>query len=278
MFYARQMNKILIISILSIFSCSCNNDQGGTDSGSSTGNTEPAAIQFTVLNAYPHDTTAYTEGLLFHEGKLYESTGHTDTYPNSQSLFGVLDLKTGKIDTKVHLDNKKYFGEGICFLDGKVFQMTLDSPRVCFVYDAKTFKKLNEYPLNSQGWGLTTDGTALIRSDGSSNLYYHDPAGFKLIKIVGVTDNYGPVNNLNELEFINGYIYANKWQTNFIYKIDPASGKVVGKINLGQLADEARRKYEDAEYMNGIAYDSAGGKVYVTGKMWPSIYELKFNN
>jgi glutaminyl-peptide cyclotransferase len=272
------MNKILIISALALILFSCNNDQKDVDSDNSPSSTDPPAIQYSVLNAYPHDTTAYTEGLLIHQGQLYESTGHTDTYPNSQSLFGVVDLKTGKIETKIHLDNKKYFGEGICFLDGKVFQLTLDSPRVCFVYDAKTFKKLNEYPLNSQGWGLTTDGKALIRSDGSSNLYYHDPANFNLIRIVGVNDNSGPVNNLNELEYINGYIYANKWQTNFIYKIDPASGKVVGKANLGQLADEARRKYEDAEYMNGIAYDSAAGKVYITGKMWPTIYELKLSN
>jgi glutamine cyclotransferase len=257
----------------------CKNESNDSSStGSSPALSDPAALSYSVINALPHDTTAYTEGLLFHDGQLYESTGHTDSYPSSQSQFGPVDLKTGKITTKVHLDNSKYFGEGISFLDGKVFQLTLDSPRVCFVYDAKTFRKLNEYPLNSQGWGLTTDGTSLIRSDGSSNLYYHDPSNFKLIKILGVTDNYGPVNNLNELEFINGYIYANKWQTNYIYKIDPASGKAIARADFSQLVDETKHRYENAEYMNGIAYDSVGKKIFITGKMWPNIYEIKFNN
>jgi len=275
------MNKLLLVSFLSlstIVACQNNpSDQNSTNS-SSPALSEPASLAYTVINVFPHDTTSYTEGLIYHNGQLYESTGHTDSYPSSQSQFGTVDLKTGKISTKVHLDNSKYFGEGICFLDGKVFQLTLDTPRVCFVYDAKTFRKLNEYPLNSQGWGLTTDGSSLIRSDGSSNLYYHDPANFKLIRILGVTDNYGPINNLNELEYIDGYIYANKWQTNYIYKIDPASGKAIARADFTQLVEETRHRYETAEYLNGIAYDSAARKVYVTGKLWPNIYEIKFNN
>jgi glutamine cyclotransferase len=272
------MNKILLVSLLYLASIGCNTNTASETNSSSPGLSEPAALSYAVVNALPHDTTSYTEGFLFHDGQLYESTGHTEAFPSSQSQFGTVDLKTGKIITKVHLDNSKYFGEGISFLDGKVFQLTLDSPRVCFVYDAKTFRKLGEYPLNSQGWGLTTDGTSLIRSDGSSNLYYHDPANFKLIRILGVTDNYGPINNLNELEFINGYIYANKWQTNYIYKIDPASGKAVAKADFSPLVEETKHRYENTEYMNGIAYDSVAKKIYITGKMWPNIYEIKFNN
>ena len=125
---------------------------------------------------------------------------------------------------------------------------------------------------------MTTDGNYLIRSDGTSNLNYHEPDDFKLVKIVGVTDNYGPVNNLNELEYINGYIYANKYETNDILKIDPASGKVVAKANFDSLKKEVVNKYPGSEYMNGIAYDSVSKKIYITGKNWPSIYEIKFNN
>jgi glutamine cyclotransferase len=272
------MNKYLIFSILSLIFTACNSGPEGSGAGTpSAPSNDPPALNFTVLNIFPHDTTAYTEGFLVHEGQVFESTGHTDSYPSSQSLFGVLDLKSGKIQTKVHLDNEKYFGEGICFLKGKVYQLTLDE-KVCFVYDAKTFKQVAQYPLNSEGWGLTTDGTNLIRSDGSSNLYYYDPANFKLLKILGVSDNNGPRNNINELEWIEGYIYANIWQTNYIVKIDPSSGKIVGRADFTQLNEEAKHKYPGSDTMNGIAYDSATKKIYITGKMWPNIYEIKFNN
>jgi glutaminyl-peptide cyclotransferase len=125
---------------------------------------------------------------------------------------------------------------------------------------------------------LTTDGTYLIMSDGTSNISYVDPTDFKLKKILGVTDNNGPVQNINELEIINGFIYANQWQTDYILKIDPSSGKVVGRLDLSSLTTEAKNKYPFSNTLNGIAYDSATKKVYVTGKLWPNIYEIKFNN
>jgi glutamine cyclotransferase len=123
---------------------------------------------------------------------------------------------------------------------------------------------------------MTTDGTYLMMSDGSSNISYLDPNTFRLAKVLGVTDNNGPVSNINELELIKGYLYANQWQTNYILKIDPASGKVVGRLNLESLVEQARNQHPDAEVLNGIAYDSTTGKVYVTGKLWSSIYEIKF--
>jgi len=236
----------------------------------------PAVLNYTVVNAYAHDTTSYTEGLLVHEGQLYESTGHTDQAPSSKSLFGIVDFKTGNIQPKIHLDDSKYFGEGITFLNGKVYQLTLET-KICFVYDAKTFKKLGEFVLNSEGWGMTTDGTYLIRSDGSSNISYHDPNNFKLIKILGVSDNNGPMASINELEYIDGFIYANIFLTNYIVKIDPASGKVVGKADFSSLYDQQKLKYPDINYFNGIAYDSSTKKIYVTGKLWPNIFEIKFN-
>ncbi|MBS1598665.1 MAG: glutaminyl-peptide cyclotransferase [Bacteroidetes bacterium] len=271
------IKNITGIALIALFTA-CNSN--ATDSGSASNdradnsNSMPV-LNYTVVNAYPHDTTSYTEGFLVHDGQLYESTGHTDGVPSSKSLFGIVDLKTGKIDTKVHLDDKKYFGEGITFLDGKVFQMTLDTPKVCFVYDAKTFKKITQYDLNSEGWGMTTDGTYLIRSDGSSNLSYHDPKDFKLIKILGVSDNNGPMAMINELEYINGFIYANVYQTNYLVKIDPANGKVVARGDFTSLRDQQKLKYPDIDYFNGIAYDSTTKKIYITGKLWPNIFEIK---
>ena len=272
------MNNRLILIALITTTLSCNNPgRENKPSESSTNPNDPAELKFSVLNAYPHDTTAYTEGFLVHDGQLFESTGHTDSYPSSRSMFGIDDLKSDKIQTKVEIDKSKYFGEGITFLKGKIYQLTL-TPGIGFIYDAKTFKKIGSFNFNSEGWGMTTDGTYLIRSDGTSNLNYHEPDDFKLVKIVGVTDNYGPVNNLNELEYINGYIYANKYETNDILKIDPASGKVVAKANFDSLKKEVVNKYPGSEYMNGIAYDSVSKKIYITGKNWPSIYEIKFNN
>ena len=150
--------------------------------------------------------------------------------------------------------------------------------KIGFVYDAKSFKKLGEFVFPSvEGWGMTTDGTYLVLSDGTSNINYLDPNNYKLIKILGVIDNNGPVAFINELEYINGFIYANVYGTNYIVKIDPASGKIVGKLDLTTLNNEAKNKYPDALEMNGIAYDSVAKKVYITGKMWPNIYEIKFN-
>lgn len=272
----------LAISILTVTSLltACNNtDKQENTTGETTKATDntPPVINYTVVNAFPHDTSAYTEGLLFHDGQLYESTGTEPEMPASRrSLFGTVDLRTGKITPKVELDRNKFFGEGIVFLNGKVYQLTYTT-KVGFVYDAKTFKKLGEFTFPSkEGWGMTTDGQNLIMSDGTSNINYIDPNTFRLVKVVGVTDNNGPVSNINELELIKGYLYANQWQTNYILKIDPSSGKVVGKMDLGSVDSEARNKYAQAEVLNGIAYDSTTQKVYVTGKLWPNIYEIKF--
>ncbi len=267
--------KILLISALIAFAA-CTNSDNTSSNTTETDNTPPI-INYSTVNAYPHDTTSFTEGFLFHDGQLYESTGYDSSFASTRSLFGVVDLKTGKIQPKVELDKKKYFGEGIVFLNGKVYQLTYKT-KIGFVYDAKTFKKLGDFTFPSvEGWGMTTDGKYLIMSDGTSNISYLDPNNFKLIKILGVTDNNGPVALINELEYINGFIYANIYGSNYIVKIDPASGKIVGKLDLTTLDNEVKNKYPDALEMNGIAYDSLSKKVYITGKMWPNIYEIKFN-
>jgi glutamine cyclotransferase len=272
--------KLFTLSVFALVAA-CNNTD--TKPGQPTGNNNdtnpaPAVINYSVVNTYPHDTTSFTEGLLIHDGEMYESTGHTEDFPSSRSLFGVVDLKTGKIKPKVEIDKNKYFGEGIVFLHGKVYQLTYTT-KVGFIYDAKTFKKLGEFTFPSaQGWGMTTDGTYLVMSDGTSNLTYLDPNTFKLVKILGVTDNNGPVGDVNELEYINGYIYANVYLSNNIIKIDLASGRVVGKLDFSSLDAEVKNKYPGSEYFNGIAYDSVTKKIFVTGKLWPTIYEVKFSN
>lgn len=233
-------------------------------------------INYTIENQYPHDITSFTEGFLFHEGKLFESTGATDNLPQTRSLFGIVDLKTGKIDVKAELDKHIYFGEGITFLNGKVFQLTYKN-KTGFIYDAKTFKELGKFTYtNNEGWGLTTDGKSLIMSDGTSYITYLDPTSFAVTKILDVAENNYVLENINELEYINGFIYANIWMTNSIVKIDPNTGDVVAKIDLSDLSRRSKEINPGALEMNGIAYDSISNKILVTGKMWPTIYEIKF--
>ena len=275
------MNKTLFIVSLSLLLSACNNDKEentNTNNSATEKDNTPPLINYSVVNAFPHDTTSFTEGFLFHDGQLYESTGYDSGMPeNRGSHFGIVDLKTGKIQTKAEIDKHKYFGEGIVFLNNKVYQLTWKT-KIGFIYDAATFKKIGQFTFPSeQGWGMTTDGTYLIMSDGTSNINYLDPNNFRLIKVLGVTDNNGPVGNLNELELINGYLYANKYQSNYILKIDASSGKVVGKLDFTTLDNEAKNKYPEALEMNGIAYDSATKKIYVTGKLWPNIYEVRFS-
>ena len=265
-------------SIIIFFSVACQNKQEPEQK--LTDNIEdisPENISFKVVNTFPHDTTSYTEGFLINNGSLYESTGHTKSYPGSRSLFGPVDLKTGRIETKVEIDKNKYFGEGIAFLNDRVYQLT-DTTHIGFVYNAKNYKRLGSFAFDGEGWGLTTNGKYLIMSNGSSNLYYRDPSTFKIIKTLGVSDNNGPVQNINELELIKGFIYANQWLTDNILKIDTATGKVVGKLDLSSLKTEAKMKYPYSEETNGIAFDSASDKIYVTGKLWPQIYEIQFKH
>ncbi len=240
-----------------------------------SGNTVPI-INYTVVATFPHDTLSFTEGFLFHEGNLFESTGSPDNIPYTKSVFGIVDLKTGKIDAKAELDRKIYFGEGIVFLKDKIYQLTYQN-QLCFVYNSKTFKKFGQFTYqNKEGWGLTTDSTNIIMSDGTDKLTYFDPTTFKIIKILSVSENGFAADYVNELEYINGFIYANIWRTNNIVKIDPVNGKIVGKIDLVSLNYEARNKYNGAEVLNGIAFHSTSNKIYVTGKLWPTIYQIEF--
>ncbi|RDC64923.1 glutaminyl-peptide cyclotransferase [Adhaeribacter pallidiroseus] len=258
----------------------CNNDNKETTQSDTTAQAPPPVVSpvnlnYEVVNTFPHDTSAFTEGFLLHQGQLYESTGSPTEMSQTRSLIGTVDLKTGKIDKKIELDRSKYFGEGMVILNDKIYQLTYTT-KVGFVYDAKTFKKLQEFTFpNQEGWGLTTDGTHLIMSDGTSQLTYLDPTTFKTIKTLQVKFNYDPLVNLNELEYIKGVIYANIYTTNSIVRIDEATGQATGILDLTALTNQVKSKYPPALELNGIAFNPTAGTIYVTGKLWPSIFELK---
>jgi glutaminyl-peptide cyclotransferase len=256
----------------------CNNSESGSNGSENTGkndNSAPPVIQYSVVNKYPHDTAYFTEGLEFYKGQLLESSGGNADESPYPSEMGIANLQTGVVTSKAKLDKTKYFGEGITVFNDKLYQLTWVSG-VGFIYDANTFQKLGEFKIPAkEGWGLTHDSTHIIMSDGSSNLYYLSPDSLRVSNILRVTDNSGPIPNINELEYINGYIYANQWQTPYILKIDPATGIVVGRLDLDNLQKEAAANYPNADVLNGIAYDSATGKMLVTGKKWPFVYEIK---
>jgi len=275
------MKKFLCLAVLIAALAGCNNNPAPStlpDEAGSAG-AAPPILGYTVVNMYPHDTFFFTEGLEFYNGQLFESSGSgngEDQKPLYASAFGVLDLKTGKVAKKVELNNTTYFGEGITFFQGKIYQLTWKNEKG-FIYDAKTFKQLQEFAYQGFGWALTHDSTRIIMSDGTSNLRFLDPVTLRVQGILSVIDNNGPVANVNELEYINGVLYANQWLTNYILKIDLGSGRVVGKLNLDNLDAEAKKKFPGARELNGIAYHAATNSLYVTGKCWPTMYEIKLN-
>ncbi len=264
--------KYFILLAILLYSCK---EKNNSNNNQIVQNPIPL-INYLVIKTFPHDTTSFTEGLVFYDGKLFESTGSPEELPQTNSLFGIMDTLTGEMLSKATLDKRLFFGEGITVLNKKLYQITYKS-NLGFVYDVKTFRKIKEFRFsNKEGWGLTTNGKSLILSDGTSELTYLSPDDFSIQKKVTVFDDNGAVNNLNELESINGFIYANIFLTNKIVKIDPDSGKVVGELDLSSLVLEARNIYPAALEMNGIAYDSISKNIYVTGKMWPTLYKISF--
>ncbi|HEX2628225.1 MAG TPA: glutaminyl-peptide cyclotransferase [Chitinophagaceae bacterium] len=224
-------------------------------------------ITYSIDKTLIHDTSFYTQGLVIYKGGLYEGTGL-----EGKSRLMKIDRNTGNVLLNKNID-AKYFGEGVTILNDTVYQLTWRN-HVVLLYNVKDLSLIKEIPLATEGWGITTDGKQLIVSDGSSNINFYEPGTFKDIRKVSVTENGEFVNNVNELEYINGYIYANRYQTNEILKIDPANGNVIAKMDFSQVQQNIRNKKADADVLNGIAYDSATKKVYVTGKLWPELYEI----
>lgn len=232
-------------------------------------------IAYTITAQYPHDTSAFTEGLQVYKGKLYEGTGM-----EHESTLRITDIKTGKVEKKHFYSDTAIFGEGIQVFKGKIYQLTWKN-HIVYVYDEKNIDqpvKTMKWPY--EGWGMTNNGTDLIISDGTANLYFVNPDDFRIKTTVQVADNSGPVQYINELEYIDGFLLANVWGSNYILKIDPSSGHVEGKITLDGIAEKyfpTQIVPGRTDVLNGIAYDSAAKKIYVTGKRWPLMFELKLN-
>lgn len=269
---------LFIVLLFFITLASCEWDTDTTENTEATPNQEVPRINFSVSGSFPHDTNAFTEGFFIHEGKFFESTGGAPEYPNSQSLFGILDTTTGQINVKVELDKSRFFGEGIVWLNNKIYQLTYKS-RIGFVYDATSYKEIAQFSIpTAEGWGLTTNGQEIIMSNGTNELLFLDPENLQLIKKISVTENGYALDQINELEYINGAIYANIFTTNTIVKINSTTGDVEGKMDLSSLFYEARNAYPGAIEMNGIAYESASATMYVTGKFWPKVYALRLTD
>jgi glutamine cyclotransferase len=229
----------------------------------------PQVYSYKIVTTYPHDTKAFTQGLVFDNGFLYEGTGR-----RGESTVRKVELETGKVLKKYGLP-RQYFGEGVALWNETLIQLTYQS-NIGFVYDKESFILQREFTYPTDGWGLTHDGTHLIMSDGTATLYFQDPTTFKEVRRIEVHDNDTPVTHLNELEYIHGTVYANVWPTDRIVMISPDSGRVVGRIDLdGLLSDEGA--YQPVGVLNGIAYDAANDRLFVTGKYWPKLFEIELD-
>lgn len=221
---------------------------------------------YQVVRSYPHDRTAFTQGMIFRGGFFYEGTGL-----NGRSGIRKVKVETGEV-VQVKPLAQEYFGEGITDWKGQLVQLTWQS-EVGFVYDANTFEPVKRWTYSGEGWGLTHDDTRIIMSDGSAQLRFLDPSTFKETGRITVRDANGPVQRLNELEYVKGEIFANVWQTERVVRISPKDGRVTGWIDLAGLLSPAERSGTDV--LNGIAYDAAGDRLFVTGKLWPRVFEIK---
>lgn len=226
-----------------------------------------AADGYRVIHAYPHDAQAFTQGLVYVDGHLYESTGL-----KGQSTLREDDLETGRVLKEVTVPSQ-YFAEGLTNWGNTLIQLTWQA-HIGFVYDRGSFRLLRTFHYPWEGWGLTQDGRHLILSDGSATLHFLNPETFAEIRSVRVTDHGKPVTELNELEYIHGEIYANVWMTDRIARISPDTGRVIGWIDLKGLLPEIEVRSSD-EVLNGIAYDAARHRLFVTGKLWPRLYEIQ---
>jgi glutamine cyclotransferase len=272
------MTRQLLITLIGLVLSCCNNNSSTTKKTHDKYINGISIIDYSVIRTFPHSTDSYTEGFLFHDNKLYESTGSPENFPNTRSVIGIVNLKTGNIDVKIEIDRNKYFGEGILFFNDKLYQLTYKN-QLGFIYDSKDFKQVGTFTYaNKEGWGMTTDGKSIIMSDGTNLITYWDPDSLKEIKKINITYNGASALYANELEYINGFIYANIWTTNYIAKIDPGDGKIVGLIDLTSLFLKARKENPMSEATNGIAYEEKKDKIFVTGKLWPYIFEIKFQH
>lgn len=268
--------RIFLIIAFCASIVACNNKKDNTEdtNGSTQTVTEapPASMAYTVVKMYPHNPTSFTEGFEYNDTFLYEGTGL-----EKQSKLAIVSLTTGKDIKSIKLSDE-YFGEGITLLNGKIYELTYKTGKA-FVYDAKTLKKIKEFSYEGEGWGLTNNGKEIIMSNGSSKIVYRNPETFAITKTIEVSADKGPIDNINELELVDGFIYSNVWQTNYILKINPETGKVVAVADFSGLLQQYVPGIDQnkVDVLNGIAYDKVGKRFFITGKNWPKVFEVKFN-
>ena len=268
------MRKYSVILAMVILAACSNNDKK-SDTDPDIVPVKTPVIPYSVMAQYPHDTSAYTQGLQLHNGKLYESTGDF-----ANSSLRITDYKTGKVEKKHMMGTDLIFGEGITILKNIIYQLTWEN-HIVYVYDVNNIDKpVKTFNWPYDGWGITNNGTDLIISDGTAKLYFVNPDDFRLKSTIGITENGNPVYQINELEYIDGFVFANIYQNDVIIKIDPSSGFVVGKMDLKGMKEKFfadKFVLGRTDVLNGIAYDTATKKFLVTGKRWPKMFELKLN-
>jgi glutamine cyclotransferase len=251
----------VLLAVTSGFSCS------NTSESPIPGSSDAIIYTYNVVNTYPHDRTAFTQGLVFEDGVLYEGTGQY-----GHSTLRRVELETGDI-LQIRELSDQFFGEGIAIYGDEIIQLTWQS-NVGFVYDKNSFELLQQFNYATEGWGITHDRTRLIMSDGTSILRFLEPQSFEEIGQLEVFDNDTPITGLNELEYVQGEIYANVWQEEWVVRIAPQTGRVAGWVDLrGLLTTEDRS--EPVDVLNGIAYDAEAGRLFVTGKWWPKLFEIE---
>ena len=253
------VSVLILSSVLAIACASGNGDASRT----------VPTYGYEIVERFPHDERAFTQGLVMHEGRLFEGTGQ-----EGFSTVREVELESGRVLRRVPIE-KEYFGEGITILGDRVYQLTWRAQKA-FVYDVRTFKRVGQFSYPGEGWGLTHDGERLIMSDGTDVIRYLDPASFKEIGRVSVKDGGRRVSRLNELEFIDGEIWANVWETDLIVRIDPESGQVNSWIDLANLLGVARIPGD--RVLNGIAWDAAEERLLVTGKNWPYLFHIRLTD
>ena len=222
---------------------------------------------YKVVHTYPHDAQAFTQGLIFLDGQLYESTGL-----NGHSSLRAVNLETGKAEQYKEIPSE-YFAEGLTNWGSTLIQLTWKA-HTAFVYDRFSFRQLKTLSYTGEGWGLTQDGKSIILSDGSATLRFLDPTTFKVVRTIKVTDNGKAIDQLNELEYVHGEIYSNIWYSNKIARISPQTGKVLGWIDLTGIISSSELS-SDGAVLNGIAYDAKHDRLFITGKLWPKLFEIK---
>jgi glutaminyl-peptide cyclotransferase len=270
----RDIIFILSFSVLCLTSCSGTKVPANNTAANNKKTDSVPAYTYQIVNTYKHEEDAFTEGLQFYNGFLYESTGGYKRRDPFSSSIRKTELESGKVLEKFDLASE-YFGEGLTILGDKIYQLTWRE-RTCFVYDLATFKLLKEFKYDGDGWGLTNDGKSIIMTDSTHVIRFFNPETFTVERTMPVFDAKGqPLMSINELEYIKGEIWANVWQKDIIVRIDPSNGKLLGTIDFAKLVDQMQDDSDKAEVLNGIAYDAATDRIFITGKQWKKLFEIK---